>query len=165
MSEGLTHTSAAEKIRAALGKRMTKILTLFAALSRVTCSVTFKILFFSICYNTSKMLSELEELDDLRAWPRHFQVSVVFLSAFVFYCIYYFVCKTWISLLHVFVFFLKRLNWEASQRAGSLKIARRPENRQLNRYRDVLPCEYVHSSFVNTAARYFAQLRTCPRQV
>ncbi|KAL9976443.1 hypothetical protein ACROYT_G013744 [Oculina patagonica] len=58
------------------------------------------------------MLSELEELDKSRAWPRLFQ----------------------------------RLNWEASQKAGALTAARLPENRQLNRYRDVLP--YDHSRII-----------------
>lgn len=40
----------------------------------------------------------------------------------------------------------QKLNWEASQKAGALTIARLPENRQLNRYRDVLP--YDHSRIV-----------------
>lgn len=40
----------------------------------------------------------------------------------------------------------QRLNWEASQKAGSLTAARLPENRQLNRYRDVLP--YDHSRII-----------------
>ncbi|XP_015778849.1 PREDICTED: tyrosine-protein phosphatase non-receptor type 1-like [Acropora digitifera] len=40
----------------------------------------------------------------------------------------------------------QRLNWEASQKAGSLTAARLPENRQLNRYRDVLP--YDHSRVI-----------------
>lgn len=63
----------------------------------------------AIFYN---MLSELEELDESKAWPRLFQ----------------------------------RLNWEASQKAGALTVARLPENRQLNRYRDVLP--YDHSRII-----------------
>lgn len=58
------------------------------------------------------MLSELEELDESKAWPRLFQ----------------------------------QLNWEASQKAGALTVARLPENRQLNRYRDVLP--YDHSRII-----------------
>lgn len=40
----------------------------------------------------------------------------------------------------------QRLNWEASQKAGALTAARLPENRQLNRYRDVLP--YDHSRII-----------------
>lgn len=40
----------------------------------------------------------------------------------------------------------QKLNWEASQRAGALTVARLPENRQLNRYRDVLP--YDHSRII-----------------
>lgn len=40
----------------------------------------------------------------------------------------------------------QRLNLEASQKAGSLTAARLPENRRLNRYRDVLP--YDHSRII-----------------
>ncbi|XP_073233033.1 tyrosine-protein phosphatase non-receptor type 1-like isoform X1 [Porites lutea] len=40
----------------------------------------------------------------------------------------------------------QRLNWEASQKAGAVTAAKLPENRQLNRYRDVLP--YDHSRII-----------------
>lgn len=40
----------------------------------------------------------------------------------------------------------QRVSWEASQKAGALTVARLPENRQLNRYRDVLP--YDHSRII-----------------
>ncbi|KAK3752022.1 hypothetical protein QZH41_009342 [Actinostola sp. cb2023] len=43
----------------------------------------------------------------------------------------------------------QKLNWIAKENAGAQKVAKLPENRQLNRYRDVLP--YDHSRVVLNA--------------
>ncbi|XP_020897721.1 tyrosine-protein phosphatase non-receptor type 1 isoform X2 [Exaiptasia diaphana] len=45
--------------------------------------------------------------------------------------------------------FFQKINWIAKGNAGSQKIAKLPENRQLNRYRDVLP--YDHSRIILNA--------------
>lgn len=54
---------------------------------------------------------------------------------------------------------LQKLNWIAKENAGSQKIAKLPENRLYNRYRDVLPCKLSFPFFtVSSSSSTFSCL-------